>query len=282
MRSTARLRLWLVLMLPICIGLGPVAVRADHLLITGETWNTSSLHGMIPTPSGIDFDIDEERLEVLGVDIDADDLIVFDLDAGTLEVYDETSPAELLAEDALFQTFAREFEVRAYTDDLLYFACDPSDASMATPGALTWLGELSAPPGAGGGSSGGGGGGSDSDGDGVTNAADNCPSVHNPSQANNDGDALGDACDGDDDNDGLSDLAETGVHGTNPFLADTDGDGLSDFDEVAGGSDPLDPGDPGDPPISAVPGLGLVGWIVLSALLLWFGYWLRRPNRADV
>lgn len=42
----------------------------------------------------------------------------------------------------------------------------------------------------------------DGDGDGVPDNVDNCPLVANPSQANFDNDALGDACDNDTDNDG--------------------------------------------------------------------------------
>ena len=45
---------------------------------------------------------------------------------------------------------------------------------------------------------------------------DNCPSLVNPSQANNDGDAYGDACDDDDDNDGYTDSAESQI-GTGAF-----------------------------------------------------------------
>jgi hypothetical protein len=45
----------------------------------------------------------------------------------------------------------------------------------------------------------------DTDGDGVPNANDNCPSTANPGQANHDGDSQGDACDPDDDNDSVLD-----------------------------------------------------------------------------
>ena len=42
----------------------------------------------------------------------------------------------------------------------------------------------------------------------------------------------------DTDGDGLSDAAELRTHGTNPLLKDTDGDGMSDGAEVAAGTDP--------------------------------------------
>lgn len=44
----------------------------------------------------------------------------------------------------------------------------------------------------------------DADGDGVTNASDNCPSNGNADQANMDGDSLGDVCDSDRDGDGIA------------------------------------------------------------------------------
>ncbi len=63
----------------------------------------------------------------------------------------------------------------------------------------------------------------DPDCDGVTDPADNCPAVSNSSQANHDGDLLGDACDSDDDNDGVPD-------GTDycPLSTDCDSDGIPD------------------------------------------------------
>jgi hypothetical protein len=59
----------------------------------------------------------------------------------------------------------------------------------------------------------------DSDGDGVVNALDNCVSIANPSQADQDGDALGSACD------------------PNDFAADTDNDGCVDSAELTNDED---------------------------------------------
>ena len=54
----------------------------------------------------------------------------------------------------------------------------------------------------------GGGTEGDTDGDGVPNDLDNCPTVPNPDQADSDGDAVGDACDGDTDADGDPDVTD--------------------------------------------------------------------------
>jgi hypothetical protein len=48
----------------------------------------------------------------------------------------------------------------------------------------------------------------DSDGDGIADAADNCPNTFNPNQEDADGDGIGDVCDADDDNDGIPDSLE--------------------------------------------------------------------------
>ncbi len=88
----------------------------------------------------------------------------------------------------------------------------------------------------------------DSDGDGIPDASDNCPSVANVDQANNDGDSLGDACDPDDDNDGLTDTWEM-TYGLDPFSAaggngaagDPDGDGLTNEQEFTADTNPIDP-----------------------------------------
>ncbi|HEV2800058.1 MAG TPA: thrombospondin type 3 repeat-containing protein [Pyrinomonadaceae bacterium] len=72
----------------------------------------------------------------------------------------------------------------------------------------------------------------DSDGDGLPDLADNCPTTANANQADADADAEGDACDPDDDNDGQSDVDELAC-GSNPLdagskAADLDGDNSPD------------------------------------------------------
>ena len=54
-------------------------------------------------------------------------------------------------------------------------------------------------------------------------------------------DAAGDPLVPDTDGDGLTDAAEAGTHATRPDRADTDGDGLDDGAELRAGTDPLDP-----------------------------------------
>jgi hypothetical protein len=103
----------------------------------------------------------------------------------------------------------------------------------------------------------------DADGDGVNEAADNCPAIANSSQSNNDrnfidmphfafddltranSDAFGDECDGDDDNDGIPDADETAgppcataSAATDPGNADSDGDRFLDGAECMLGTDP--------------------------------------------
>jgi CSLREA domain-containing protein len=69
---------------------------------------------------------------------------------------------------------------------------------------------------------------SDDDNDGVADGSDNCSTTANASQANNDGDSQGDACDTDDDNDGVADVADNCQTSSNPGQGDQDGDGQGD------------------------------------------------------
>jgi hypothetical protein len=106
----------------------------------------------------------------------------------------------------------------------------------------------------------------DEDCDGVLDGVDNCPSVANAAQANNDrnfidqsppyapsvddrtraySDGKGDACDDDDDNDGLKDTTElagppcaSASAATGDMKADTDGDYVLDGPECTLGTDP--------------------------------------------
>ncbi len=82
----------------------------------------------------------------------------------------------------------------------------------------------------------------DADGDGRSDPFDNCPSVFNPGQENNDGDSEGDVCDLDDDNDGMPDSWEL-IYGLNALLddssVDSDGDGMSNLYEYQYGFNPI-------------------------------------------
>ena len=62
----------------------------------------------------------------------------------------------------------------------------------------------------------------DTDGDGLWDPVDNCPTVPNPDQTDSDGEGLGDACD------------------PCPSEVDCDGDQFSDYIELYVGTDPLD------------------------------------------
>ena len=68
----------------------------------------------------------------------------------------------------------------------------------------------------------------DSDGDGVDDHDDNCPTVSNPELVDSDGDDMGDACDPDDDNDHIPDEVDNCRRVVNPAQFDADGDGIGD------------------------------------------------------
>jgi FG-GAP-like repeat/Thrombospondin type 3 repeat len=86
----------------------------------------------------------------------------------------------------------------------------------------------------------------DTDGDGVPNRVDNCPTVYNPDQTNLDGDRLGDACDN---CPNLTSLSQ----------ADTDRDGIGDLCDACTDTDRDGFGNPGFPvntcPIDNCPGV---------------------------
>ena len=84
----------------------------------------------------------------------------------------------------------------------------------------------------------------DGDGDGITDADDNCITVANTEQTDTEHDGVGDACDTDDDNDGVQDGVDNCPMVSNVNQADSDGDGLGnpcdgdlDGDGFANGSD---------------------------------------------
>lgn len=80
--------------------------------------------------------------------------------------------------------------------------------------------------------------GTDTDGDGIVNADDNCPTVQNPDQVDTDSDSVGDACDNclavanpdqlNNDTDSLGNACDNCADVDNPDQVDTDGDGVGD------------------------------------------------------
>ncbi|MBK9262941.1 MAG: thrombospondin type 3 repeat-containing protein [Polyangiaceae bacterium] len=68
----------------------------------------------------------------------------------------------------------------------------------------------------------------DTDNDGIVDDMDNCPTVVNPMQEDNDGDGQGDVCDPDDDNDGVMDVADNCPLVANADQTDTEADGFGD------------------------------------------------------
>jgi hypothetical protein len=79
--------------------------------------------------------------------------------------------------------------------------------------------------------------GPDADGDGIDDSTDNCPALANPSQADYDGDFVGNACDADDDGDTVADTTDNCPLTPNQGQTNSDNDGLGDA---------CDPDDDGD------------------------------------
>ena len=81
----------------------------------------------------------------------------------------------------------------------------------------------------------------DSDGDGVEDRLDNCLNDANPSQADTDGDWMGDACDADIDGDTIDNDADNCPYVANPDQQDTDHDGIGDVCDDTDGDGVVDP-----------------------------------------
>ena len=83
----------------------------------------------------------------------------------------------------------------------------------------------------------------DSDGDGVPDSSDNCPSVFNDGQEDNDEDGAGDVCDDDDDNDTVNDDDDNCPLVANEEQADNDLDDIGDVCDDDDDNDTVNDGD---------------------------------------
>jgi len=68
----------------------------------------------------------------------------------------------------------------------------------------------------------------DTDSDGISDDRDNCKNVSNPNQSDQDGDGVGDACDGDTDGDGIANTVDNCSNVANANQANLDKDNLGD------------------------------------------------------
>jgi hypothetical protein len=80
----------------------------------------------------------------------------------------------------------------------------------------------------------------DLDGDGISDARDNCPRLYNPAQADRDGDGVGDDCvsvpnadQTDTDGDGIGDACDNCPTVADPLAVDSDGNGIGDACDCA-------------------------------------------------
>ena len=84
----------------------------------------------------------------------------------------------------------------------------------------------------------------DSDGDGILNSEDNCPSIANADQLDTDGDGIGDVCDqtptGDDDEDGVDNAVDNCPNTANTNQLDSDDDGIGDVCDTDIDNDGID------------------------------------------
>ena len=193
------------------------------------------------------------RLDYLG--INNADSIAYDFSSEKFHIYRSTTPHDLLILHDDFKAYNVHYDTAVYDEDTLLFNVGIDITDINKLMAFTYVGYirygqfLNLP---------GSFTISDSDGDGIEDIWDNCPSVPNPVQTDTDDDGDGNACDADDDNDGMPDDWEI-ANFLNPLvddaLDDADRDGYTNLEEYL---EDTDPNDPPSPPIQAMPWIPLL------------------------
>ena len=216
------------------------SASAGSLLMSGETYWDMPFPGVVLTPGGEIFQLNSQYLQGGRMNVAPEDTIVFDLDNETVKIHQMITPHEVLSQNLEFALFNPAYDVLVFSEMTNSWIQSEDINAIGTVAYVGGAyGKYMSPPvsqsggggsgggGSGGGGSGGGGSGSDADGDGISDANDNCPTNHNPGQDDFDGDLAGNACDPDDDNDGVADISDAFPFNAAEW-ADSDGDGFGD------------------------------------------------------
>ena len=212
----------------------------NFLVFSGETYGSIQNYFKLRVPHQGTFDA-TALFRLDHRNISDTDSIAYDFSTGRLKVYHSTTPFDLLILNTDFAAYSVYYDTAVFDKETLLFNVDTDINEINAPGALTYVGYirygefLNLPV-------------SsmifDSDGDGVEDHLDNCPSVPNPDQTDTDEDRAGNACDPDDDNDGMPDDWEI-AHFLDPLVNDADDDpdedGYTNLEEYLADTDPRNP-----------------------------------------
>lgn len=195
---------------------------ADVVLFKASTLYQPRYYANLVTPAAQPVDLAAVRAQIPVASVFDNDSIAYDLDTGLVDIYPGQSPSTVLRmPEFAFYILPRDVAVARASDHVFRFT-RYNGSALNEPGAYVYVAtsaRLAALPGT---------AANDSDGDGITDSADNCPYHSNANQLNSDTGGFGDACDTDDDNDGFADGIDAFPTDPAEYL-DDDNDGVGNF-----------------------------------------------------